>query len=195
MAPLPVITECYRVALNWRESVSGQIAENVMHVRSATGTALTVAAGVIASFQPAQWYNGVTTGHIESVTVTPLDGSSASVEVDASTGHVIGAQTGDFVPGTSLVVSFHTLKRGRSYRGRFYEPFIADDCILNGSISPGSATQQATAWEAFAAALVLNDMEHVVASYMHSTSENVVAYSIDPACGTQRRRQSRVRYP
>ena len=195
MAPLPVITDCYRVALNWRESVSEQIAENVIHVRATGSTALIVAGAVIAAFQPSQWFNGVTTGAIESVTVTPLDGVSASVTISASAGHVVGAQAGDFVPGTSVVVSFHTLKRGRSYRGRFYQPFIADASILNGSVSSGSADAQTLAWETFLAALADNDLTHVVASYKHSSADNVVAYSIATACGTQRRRQTRVRYP
>jgi hypothetical protein len=193
MAPLPTITDTYRVSLSWRHAATGQIAVNVIHVRKTATTATAIAALVDAAFQIDQWATVSSGASIIDIAVTPLDGSSVTVH-RTPTGHVTGETAGDMEPAVSCVTSFYSAKRGRSYRGRFYAPFFAESDGANGSTSASGALAVSVAWAAFATALGAG-AKHVVASYKHSTAEDIITYVTVPALGTQRRRQTRVRYP
>jgi hypothetical protein len=196
MAPLPIIANTYRVALHWRESVTGQIAVNVIHVQLPASTAAHVAALVDSSFVVNMWEPVITTAAIDDIAVTPLDGTGVTVH-RVPTGHVVGGTAGQFEPAASAVVSFSTSHRGRSHRGRFYTPFITEASLANGSLGGTYPADMQTAWETFNANLETDPgvAEHVVASYKLATADEVESYRVLAAVGTQRRRQSRVRYP
>lgn len=195
MAPLPVITNCYRVSLDWKSSVSSQIAENVIHVVAAGSDAPSVATAVDAAFAANQFTCAASTASISTLHVTPLDGSSSTVVHNVTNAHAAGEVTGDWVPNVAAVVSLQTAKRGRSYRGRVYIPFVGEGAVTDGALTSANPPALVTAWDAFRAALVADTMHLVVASYKHSTAENVTSEYVLAACGTQRRRQERVRYP
>ena len=195
MAPLPVIADTYRVAIDWRITGGSQVAENVIHAHTTTLSATALGAALLASFQANQWEATVNTAAIQSLSITPLDGSSATVHVAASSGNVTGGVAGQWEPAVSAVLSFYTAKRGRSYRGRFYTPFIGETPLANGHLGGTYPADLQTAWGAFQTALTAAGATHVVASYKHSTSDLITSYLCQDAVGTQRRRQTRIRYP
>ena len=92
-------------------------------------------------------------------------------------------------------MGLHTAKRGRSYRGRIYLPFITESSLSDGSLTGTIASDLQEIWEDFMEGLVTLGVPLVVASYKHATAELVTGTSCLAAVGTQRRRQSRVRYP
>jgi hypothetical protein len=195
MAALPTIPDVYRCALNWVDPPTGQIAENVIHI-SASGTdANAVAAAIQAHWTAGQIYPTASSVVLQSVTITPLDGHSASSSHPLTGSNFLGEWSGDYIPGTSAVVSFKTIRRGRSYRGRFYTPFLAESQCLNGLLSSAVITNTQAGWVAFQAALVGIGMSLEIASYKHATSQTVTSFEVKSGAGTQRRRQERVRYP
>jgi hypothetical protein len=195
MAHLPTISNIYRVAANWKESGTGQTAENVIHVYGAGTTALGMADVVASAWQPGQGEAAVETAAIVSFTVTPLDGISASYTKPVTGGTYSGNVSGDWVPQVAAVVSLRTAKRGRSYRGRVYIPFIGEAQISNGSLSSGYVADLLDAWTAFQTALETSDFYLAVASYKLAEATRVTNVIVEAAMGTQRRRQERVRYP
>jgi hypothetical protein len=195
MGALPVISNVYRVAANWRESGTGQTAENVIHVYGAGTTALGMADVVASAWQPGQGESAVLTAAIQSFTVTPLDGISASYTKAVTGGTYSGNVSGAWVPQVAPVVSLRTAKRGRSYRGRVYIPFAGEGQIENGLLSSGYALDLQEAWTAFQTALESSDFYLAVASYHLAVANRVTNIIVEQATGTQRRRQERVRYP
>lgn len=194
MAPLPVIADTYRVALQW-VAADGQKAINVIHVRKSGSSATAVATAVNAAAPVHMAYQAPTSVQMNLITVTPLDGTSPSFALTASGAHWVGERTGEFIPGTSIVVGLGTNRRGRSYRGRVYLPFCAEELVTNGAIASADAAVVNTAWAAFGANLLTAGFDWVVASYMHATASTIIITHVLTGCGTQRRRQERVRYP
>jgi len=195
MTPLPVIADVYRVALNWSNDTPGQSAENVMHFHAVGSSAAAVGAILDASVQGDMWKPVCSTSGIDSLSITPLDGSSATVLFTTESSLWTGETAGDWSPASAPVVAFATGLRGRSYRGRLFLPFCAEGAISDGSLTGTLAADVVDAWISFQGYLSETPVTHVVASYKHATAAPVTSYTVASAIGTQRRRQTRVRYP
>lgn len=124
---------------------------------------------------------------LQSIKYTPLDGSTATTV----TPHVLaGVQAGDALPANvSLVVTHRTALRGRSYRGRTYLAAFGEGVNdATGVPSAATATGINVQFTGHLAALVGTGLTMVVASYLHSTAENVIACTVNSVWDTQRRR-------
>jgi hypothetical protein len=195
---LPVIADTVRIALNWVESGTGQTAENVIHISGDGITAASAAAEMETAWNATMTYPTVETARIQSLSITPLDGTSATLEHTTVGPNWGGEFSGEFSPATSVIVSFGTATRGRSARGRFYYPFCAVSQLDDGMCSSAVVTNAEAAWVSFQASLAAHVLPwfHVVASYKPPGAiHDINAYNIKPAVGTQRRRQGRIRYP
>ncbi len=195
MTPLPVIADVYRVALNWSNDTPGQSAENVMHFHAVGSSAAAVGAVLDANVVNDMWKPVCSTSGVDSLSITPLDGSSATVLFTTESSNWTGETEGDWSPASAPVVAFSTGLRGRSYRGRLFLPFCAEGAISDGALTGALAADVQDAWIAFAGDLSVTAVSHVVASYKHASATAVTAYTVASAIGTQRRRQTRVRYP
>jgi hypothetical protein len=185
----------FRVALTWIETTSGQIAVNVIHTLHAGSTAAAEAA-VVDAAAPTTMQRIATSGAIvQDIAVTPLDGTSATVHRATTGGGWGGQMSGDWIPNASPVISLQTGLRGRSHRGRVYLPFCAETAISDGRLVSPNSANLVTSWIAFQANLVSAGSQLVVASYKTSSAHAVTGITCLAAVGTQRRRQTRVRYP
>jgi hypothetical protein len=92
-------------------------------------------------------------------------------------------------------VKLQTGLRGRSFRGRVYRPFAAEETCSDGFLDPANVLLLQTAWENFIASLAADAYSDtlVVASYKLATKDPVVNVVAEHALGTQRRRQTRLR--
>lgn len=194
MTPLPIIANTFRVAFDWSVDGSDQIAENVMHFFAPATTAEEVADAIQSAVTGDMWLSAVSTAAIDTLHVTPLDGSSATYIYSTTGDNFVGSAEGDYSPASAVVVAFQTSKRGRSYRGRAYIPFTAEGAISDGSLGGSTASDMQNAWQSFVDGLT-SPVVSVVASYKHSTVQDITTCSVANAIGTQRRRQTRVRYP
>lgn len=195
MTALPIIANVFRVAFNWANDVDGQISENVMHFRGPGLVAVDLGPIIQAALQVHQWAPLPTTWGLDTLSVTALDGGSATVTYSLTGGHVEGESTGDWSPASAAVVSLTTDQRGRSYRGRIFLGPCAESAINDGRLVLPLPAEMVTAWEAFNAAAIADGLSHGVASYKHATFNEVLTYAVQAGIGTQRRRQTRVRYP
>lgn len=190
--PLPIITNIYRVALNWT-GPGGQHAVNVMHFSRAGSNAAAVASAIDASVTSAMWTDVQNGWSVTSLEVTPLDGSSATYTLAVTGAKWTGTTAGDFTPGAAALVSLRTNLRGRSHRGRIYRPGIAEASQTNGQLTTGSVATTQTAWNTFLTTVTTAGATPVVASYLHQTADAVTSYLCELVLGTQRRRQTRLR--
>ena len=194
---LPVITDTIRVAVQGTASNAHKWA-NVLHFRKTSALTNAAAIAIIDPLLLAHYNTSAgggsswrsfapTTTTLDQFVYTPLDGTSASSVITHS---LAGQQAGDALPAsTALVVTLRTAMRGRSYRGRVYQGPWTE--VTNGAGGTPSSTQVAFVagqWAAFLAALVGTGASLVVASYLHSTAENVIAATVDARWDTQRRR-------
>lgn len=192
MAALPVIAGVFRVALFWLDG-TGQRAVNVLHFQKTGGTVALLNAALDGAATGSMWAYTRATASVVSKHITPLDGSSATAIYAASGASWVGGQsTGDFMPACAEVVSLRTSKRGKSYRGRVFLPFIAESVAQNGSITGSVGTQQA-AWTAFVSDMATATYPLVVASYKLATADLVQTTLVENVLGTIRGRQSRLR--
>ncbi len=198
--PLPIITNVYRVTLNWTESGTGQHAANVLHFLRAGGTAVDVFNDLNAHVTVNMWFSTVSNAKISSVTIIKLDGSSASVTFGTTTANWVGQATGpEFLPGAAYLIKESTGVRGRANRGRIYLPFLGEGQAVDGSTNSGAVAALNTAWAAFLTAMTTATDFPVIASYdrkhsgvgAHSTL--ITSYAAEIIQGTQRRRQQRLR--
>lgn len=187
--PLPVIADTFRVVFNWSNTVMpGVTAHNVMHFSDVSADEDTVASNIYAHLQTGQWDSVTTTASIDSVTVTKLDGVSASVvHAFADAPKANGQGFGDIIPQASVVVSAYTSKRGRSYRGRIYLPWVPEGEQAAGVFA--DTTAQQTAWSFFLNQMGLTTTIPVVASYKLATADTIQRYVVRGKVRTQRRRQ------
>lgn len=194
MAPLPVIADTYRVAFNWVQSGLGLGATNVMHFRKSGTNPAALAAILDGDVAAAMWSCQGTNSKIHSLQITPLDGSSVSFPFDTgSPAKWSGTDANNApVPNVSNIIKLLTAKRGRSYRGRVYLPWVDEDRQGAGKVDAGTLPTLQAAWVAFNAAVTADGYEWVVASYTHATAEPVVAVLAETYIATQRRRQVRV---
>jgi hypothetical protein len=193
--PLPVIANTYRVALDYTDSATGQSATNVIHVRQASTDAIAIAGVVDAAAAINVMYQAPATASLEQIKCTPLDGSGSTHTRIPTNAHWVGGSSGDFIPGASVVVSYGTDLRGRSHRGRIYLPFVCESLQGDGSISSGTATIIREAWEATSGAIIAAGAAQVIASYKLASAADITSWLVLTGLGTQRRRQTRVRYP
>ena len=152
MAPLPVISDTYRVALNWSNTTSLAQA------------------------------------------ITPLDGTSVSFPVTPTPGvkyHGV-ASTGDMEPQCANIVKFLTAKRGRSFRGRVYLPFVAESAMSNGKLTGATVTAGQAAWVTFVNGMATDGFPLVVASYLTATAQEIISTLYESFTATQSRRQKRL---
>lgn len=186
--PLPVIADVFRVTLNWTQTTGSISAHNVMHFENAGGTSTDVYNDINAHVTAAMWDFVVATGRVSSVSVLPLDGSSATtVFSTASPSKWSGAGTGsDWIPQGCGVVTWQTAERGRSRRGRTYLPWVAEGEQAAGVLADVAACQ--TAWTNFLTAMNLTDTIPVVASYKLASTRSVSAFLVRSFLKTQRRR-------
>lgn len=194
VAPLPVIANVYRVALNWTNAdFPSRVATNVIHLRKAGSNPAALWTSLDAHATAAMWETQDTHTQVNSVAITPLDGSGTTLTVN--TGRPAkwsGAQaTHDFSPQTCTVLKLVTAKRGRSYRGRVYLPFTCENSQVAGIVDNGQGAAMTAAWVAWMAAMAADGFALVVASYLLSTAENVVALACEADVATQRRRNKR----
>lgn len=193
MTPLPVIANTYRCALNWKMGVTSN-AVNVMHVRKTGSSAAAVFANLDAHWT--QDMNSLTTiqAHIDSVQITPLDGSSSTVVFPTDgTDKWKGRASGDGVLNTCHLLKLNTALRGRSHRGRLFLPFIAEGVLTGAAVDPTLRGEEETAWITFVADMATDLAELVVASYKLSQAFSLASIHVESRAGTQRRRLSRSR--
>lgn len=194
MAPLPIIADTFRVAVNWN-SDSGQIAENVMHIRGAGKSAAEVGAELNAAATQTMFAPMVTTAGANTATITPLDGSSATLEYELDLPPFIGTTDGDFLPACAVIFTLYTALRGRSYRGRLFLPFVGEAAVDDGALVTPSASDLVDPWATFVTTLIGDGFALVVASYKLALATDVTHVVPQNFLGTQRRRQTRLRFP
>ena len=189
MAPLPSIADTWRVAFNW--SIDNMI--NVLHIHAASETPAGIFSMVADSVTGNMW-TMLPTGQVcQSLSITPLFDMGATFEASTDgTSKWHGSQAGDYLPAVAAVVSLHTAFRGPANRGRAFLGPVAEASVANGILDNGNRTGAEAAWAHFGSELITHDAQHVVASYKHATALTVVNYSIRPAAGTMRPRQSRL---
>lgn len=194
VAPLPTISNVYRCAFNWTNEDSPSVATNVMHFRKAGSNPAALWSSLDANVGNPLWEFQSTHSHIHEVVITPLDGGSVSFPVFTGDGaDWTGAQSSeDMSPQVCNIVKFLTGKRGRSYRGRIFLPWVVESAATYGVLSSGGVSTCQSAWETFLAAMTGDGFDLVVASYLHSTAEDVVAVLAESTTATQRRRNRRL---
>jgi hypothetical protein len=192
--PLPVIADCFRVAVDWQD-VSGTSplsATNVMHILGPGATALQVLLALNSEAVPDMFDSQCLSTQASQFTVLPLDGSSVAA-VGNPNALWKGNRSSTPLPSTAALLKLTTAKRGRSYRGRLFLPFVAES-RADGGLLPAALSQTA-AWVLFSNNLHAYAplLSLAVASYRHATAEAVTNLAVELALATQRRRQSRVR--
>lgn len=195
--PLPIIERTYRVSLTYRD-VGGATAANIFHLQHdevSTWTAASVAAQVETSWNTNQHQVTSTGAVMNDITVTPLDGITASASRTPVGAKFSGQAGGTSNPAIAGVLSLHTAKRGASNRGRLYVPFVAEGIFASGLIDATNTGLVVTGWDTFrnALAALADPLELVVASYLLEDATPVTSVTMSRVAGTVRRRQSRLR--
>ena len=192
MPLLPVIANIHRCAI-LIEDPTAQRAVNVLHIRGTGLTAEQVADNLDAALDGNMYGAMSSTCHLRLLTVTPLDGVSASFSkvIDhAGAGPDVG-----FIPQVAALVKLQTALRGREHRGRVFMPFTSEGSVANGQVAVLVVASIQSAWDDFVADLTLGASEcHlVVASYKLASAEDVTTVLAEHQTATQRRRQERNR--
>lgn len=194
MAPLPVITNVFRVAFNW-QGPRGTTATNVMHFECPAGFPLSlVAEGLDDAATVAMWDWVAATCSVVDIAITPLDGLSPTEHFTPPTpANWIGGGLGEALPSTAGLIKLVTGTRGRSHRGRVFIPFVGEGEVSTGLMTDVAAVQ--AAWVAFSAALASDTPAIIlgVASYKLATFSAITSLVAEGEAATQRRRQSRLR--
>lgn len=194
MSVLPTITDTFRVVQNWFDD-HGQNAVNVIHVRYHGGSAALVG-DIWASHHPDDLYGTVINGaRFDSLSITPLDGASATTlfPLSGSASQFAGTASGDPIPQVAGMVKLTTGLRGRSFRGRLFLPFTGEAVVDAGFVASGTVASMQTAWDTWMANVIAAGAELVVASYKLAVATSVESIFVETATGTQRRRQQRNR--
>lgn len=193
MPPLPTIPNVFRVALGWTGPNSSS-AVNVMHFLGAPGTVNGLWTTLQARVTQAMWGLQAGSSVIKTVTITPLDGGSASSPFAAPSGVAwAGGVAGDGIPQSATVIKLKTGQRGRDRRGRLFLPFSSEGILQSGIYTAASIGPVQTAWDNFRLNMAVDGFALVVASYTYSRATLVDQCIVEAAPGTIRRRQSRVR--
>jgi len=193
MAPLPVITDCIRVAFRWQNGGIGRNAANVMHFLSTGYNITSLDTAIQANVTAAMWGHTNNTTFCDQLTYTPLDGASASVIVtNSSVAKWKGPiSTNNAVPQVAALLKLLTGTRGRTGRGRVYLPFADESVIDVGRLAGGTVSSMQSAWDTFRAAMTSASHAMVVASYVTPAARSTTAATVESLLATQRRRQPR----
>lgn len=194
--PLPVIANTFRIVLEWGWNSNEQRALNVFHVETTETNMDTIYDDLDSHVDAAMWRVQSNNSGVQTVHITPLDGTSAtSSYVTGGPPRWSGEAGGDPIIQAANLVKLRTGERGRSKRGRLYLPFVAEGSTAAGFISSTDALGIQAAWRTFAANLeaLTPAVNMVVASYKLATATLVTAIDGETALGTMRRRQQRNR--
>jgi hypothetical protein len=193
VAPLPVIANTVRVSLNWIAPASSLTAANVLHFRKSGGTASDLVTKIDSHVAAGMWGTVSHLAQVDNIVATPLDGGtvSATLPTGSPTKWQGAGGSGDFIPQAATVIKLLTGKRGRSYRGRIFLPFLPEASQSQGNIVTGDVDAEAAAWVTFQTAMIADGWIPVVASYVHATAEAITGVSGEYKAATQRRRQKR----
>lgn len=179
-----------------------QVVENTLYwkcVASPSATELAALAGSAAG-----WWNANCQGFTNvNVSLQQVKATDLTTDSSPSVTYTIGLPTfgdvtGDPLPNNcSLAISFRTLGRGRSSRGRNYIVGLSEASVSGNTVDPTFIGYIQSAYEALSATLNA-DVEgfHAVVSRYHNNApraealvQEVTAYVIvDPFIDSQRRR-------
>jgi hypothetical protein len=189
--PLPVITDVFRVTLNW-SSTDLPTTHNVLHFYCPGGDVTQLDTALQANRTQAMFPMICSNYGMLNYDVIKLDGTSPTFVIPF-TDPIFGPNAGACVPAVAGVISFKTLLRGPSGRGRSYLGPVAETVMQDGTGQWDVPTMK-TAWETFAGTLngLTPPIIHVVASYLNADQRQVVVYEPKLKLGTQRRRQEAV---
>ena len=197
--PLPVINFIYRVTLNWLDSVGGQTAANVLHFESFGGSTASVFAALDTNVDPNMFSYISSAAAVTHLSILPLNGTSPTDDYPVVSSAWVGQAAGDYAPNLAGIVKFTTGLRGRDNRGRLYMPFISENDAAKGILDADDVSQAQTGWDAFKGSAAAAGSTLVVASYdrahggagAHATTVGTI--TVENICGTQRKRQTRLR--
>jgi hypothetical protein len=193
VAPLPVINDVFRCSFEWTYGTSTLAATNVLHFRASGLNPATLATALDAHITTAMWSFQNTNSKVAQINITPLDGSSVTFPFVTGGGAKYTGSGGglDMMVQVCNIVKLVTGKRGRSYRGRLYLPWVAEGKQTDGTLDATTVTACDTAWIAFHTAMTAAGADLVVASYTLATAEDVVGVIVERSVATQRRRVQR----
>lgn len=184
---LPVIPDVSRCAIEWQTSGAGASAVSVLHIWSSTITDPYAVGTLLETLIPNNCFLFTSDdAHATQVTVTPLDGISASGVVPLTTWD--GQATGEVVPQLSAMLQMHTIERGPARRGRMFMPYLTETVMDEGRCDETLRATCAAAWEDFQDALVAVDAGFTVASYKNEDHSGVVNFAVGSAPGRIKRR-------
>lgn len=194
MAPLPVIPNAVRVGINWTAS-AGVKPYNVFHVITASSDMAQLAEDIGTALDPNKGSMFRPVGEnfsFTTVTLTPLDGTTAGVEYPIGTS-VSGGGSGEILPAVCALVSLRTITRGPRGRGRVYLGPVAESETNNGLINNNALVT--AGWQDFDADLAATSSAASlgVASYTHAEIGGATSIFCEHAAATQRRRQDQLR--
>lgn len=194
MAPLPVIDNVFRIAVNGHTS-SGATSTNIFHVFTASNDVTQMYADLNDQWSTADLFR-YTSGRylVDSVGITPLDGVTPT-QVFPAFDNDEGTAGADYLVEGCAVLSMKTGIRGPRGRGRLYTPFVAEGAQADGLLAESSLEPMSTSWNDFNEAMIASttNAAMVVASYEHHAQAAVTAFSVSPHLGLQRRRLIRTR--
>lgn len=197
--PLPTIPDCYRVAIDWKHLVGGFTATNVIHVLAPTGDEDEVAEAVASSFNANMWDTVTSSGQIDQLVVTKLDGTPdgfvygrAALEGWQPVANALkGTAGGHTIVQVGALVKLATGATGRSGRGRVYLPWIGEAAQNSGFVETVDRDLTTDGWVDFANALVALNQALCVASYKNSAAAQVLNLACEDKVATQRKRLKR----
>jgi hypothetical protein len=190
VAPLPVIANVYRCAIEWR-TAAGQTAVNVLNIFSTTRTATQIAGDLGAHVATHQFDAVSSDWSAQTVVVTPLDGTSAGQP--HALANWVGAGDPEFVPAAAVLISVRTPTRGPKARGRIYLPGASESHISDGLVDTTANANMQIAWDTWRVDMDAAGSSVGVASYKHAAFYLATAITAERPLATQRRRQSRLR--
>jgi len=193
MPVLPVITNTFRVTLDWTNTALGAPAtvHNVLHFIGDTGdvTDLATSLNGLLNTNSANCFKALSTSYeITSITVLPLDGTSGGTGVSVS--GAAGANAGDYIAQGCCVLSLYTGARGPQGRGRLYLGPVAEAVQQDGHVAV-TAADVTGAWQNVIDGMSGLGADMAVASYAHAVSRPVVSLAMHSPLFTQRRRALR----
>jgi len=135
---LPVIANTFQVSIGYGYA-GVSTAANVLHVQAFAITAQEIADAIAGVWWRTDTWPAImsNTAFATQLRVTPLDGSSTTAIANGANFGTINGQQDHTASGLaeSLVVTQYTDVRGRSGRGRYYVPYIAEPFRAVGGAS------------------------------------------------------------
>jgi hypothetical protein len=167
---MPFVPVADTVLAEIRMELYGQRIENTLGFRllGGSGTAEATALANDLTIWWAELYSVPLSNELSlrEVTITDLASESGySVSVTAPTPAPTGDVNAPGLPGNvAACISFRTVSRGRSFRGRNYVPGIAEASVSGNTLDATVRAGILAAYNGLAAAVVSDDWEHVVIS-------------------------------